>query len=342
MTGLWNNLASTNRPIVLYGMGDGADKVISMLETIGKSPAAVFASDEFVRGQNFRGYTVITYDKAKQLYPDMIVLVCFGTQLEPVLNNIKRIASECTLYAPDVAVYGGGIFDDDFYNKSSDRISAIRNRLADDKSRHVFDSIINYKISGDISYLTACETTVDEAYENILRLDDTETYVDLGAYRGDTVSEFLNHVKSYKKIYAIEPDKKNFSKLCEAYGDRATCINAAATDAVKKVSFDNKKGRNSHISDSGNLIDGVSVDSVVGCDGVSYIKFDVEGNEALAIAGASQTIKLFKPKMCIAAYHRFDDILTIPERVLAINPDYKLYMRHFPYIPAWDTNYYFV
>ena len=86
----------------------------------------------------------------------------------------------------------------------------------------------------------------------------------------------------------------------------------------------------------------MSVDSIVGNNGASYIKFDVEGNEALAIEGTAQTIKAFKPKMCIAAYHRFDDILTIPERVLAINPDYKLYIRHFPYIPAWDTNYYFI
>ena len=126
MTSLWNNLASADRPIVLYGMGDGADKVIAMLESIGKSPAAVFASDEFVRGQNFRGYTVINYDRAKKLYPDMIVLVSFGTQLAPVLDNIKRIAYECTLYAPDVAVYGGGVFDADFHQKSADRIAFVR------------------------------------------------------------------------------------------------------------------------------------------------------------------------------------------------------------------------
>ena len=342
MKDLWNNLKETDRPIVLYGMGDGADKVIEKLESIGKTPVAVFASDEFVRGQNFRGYTVINYNTAKQLYPDMIVLVCFGTQLTPVLDNIRRIASECTLFAPDVAVYGGGTFDTDFYQKSKDKIEFISSRLADDTSRHVFDSIINYKLSGDIRYLTDCETSVDESYENILELHDNEIYVDLGAYRGDTVCEFLNHVNGYDKIYAVEPDKKNFSKLFEAYGDSVNCINAAATDFVKPVPFTNKKGRNSHVSDDGNFIKGVSVDSIVDEKGASFIKFDVEGNEASAIAGAKDTILRFKPKMCIAAYHRFDDLLEIPLQVLEIRPDYKMYIRHFPYIPAWDTNFYFV
>ncbi len=342
MKDLWNNLKDTDRPIVLYGMGDGADKVIDKLASIGKTPAAVFASDEFVRGQNFRGYTVINYDRAKQLYPDMIVLVCFGTQLTPVLDNIKRIASECTLFAPDVAVYGGGTFDDDFYQKSKDKIEFISSRLADDTSRHVFDSIIKYKLSGDIRFLTDCETSVDESYQNILNLHDNEIYVDLGAYRGDTVCEFLNHVNGCGKIYAVEPDKKNFSKLYEAYGDSIECINAAATDCVKQVPFTNKKGRNSHVSDGGDFIAGVSVDSIVDEKGASFIKFDVEGNEASAIEGAKDTILRFRPKMCIAAYHRFDDLLAIPLRVLEIRPDYKMYIRHFPYIPAWDTNFYFV
>lgn len=342
MTDLWSKLACTTRPIVLYGMGDGADKMISALNGIGKTPAAVFASDEFVRGQRFHDYTVMTYVQAKQKYPDMIVVVAFGSQLAEVMDNIKRIAAECTLYAPDLPVYGDGLFDKGFYDSVRDKLDMLSARLADDTSRRVFDSLVSYKLTGDIDFLTACETVPDEAYRNILRLTDNETYVDLGAYRGDTVTELLGHVSGYNKIYAVEPDKKNFSKLMLAYGDKVSCINAAATDSVCKVAFDTKKGRNSHVSKTGDMIDGVSVDSIVGDGGASYIKFDVEGNERAAIAGAAQTIAQFKPKLCIAAYHRFDDLVTIPAQVLALRPDYKMYIRHFPYIPAWDTNYYFV
>ena len=342
MTDLWTTLKTTDRPIVLYGMGDGADKMLARLESIGKKPAAVFASDGFVRGQSFRGYTVIKFDDAFAAYPDMIVLVCFGSQLADVMDNVKRIAKKCTLFAPDLPVYGDGVFDINYYNSHLSDLDYIRSRLADDTSCRVFDSLVEYKLSGRIDPLISCETLPSEAYENILRLGNDEVYVDLGAYRGDTVSEFLSFVDGYKKIYAVEPDKKNFSKLYEAYGDTVCCINAAATDFVGKVPFDNKKGRNSHLSGQGSIIDATTVDSIVSDDGVSFIKFDVEGNEAAALRGCATTVARFRPRLCVAAYHRAHDLVDIPLQVLSLNPDYRVFLRHFPYIPAWDTNYYFV
>ena len=69
---------------------------------------------------------------------------------------------------------------------------------------------------------------------------------------------------------------------------------------------------------------------------------DLEGEELKAIKGAQNTILNSKPKMLISCYHRTEDFLTIPEAVLKIRDDYKLYMRHFSAVPAWDTNFYFV
>ena len=44
---LWEYLANERRPVALYGTGDGADKIIAVLERYGLSDliAAVFASD---------------------------------------------------------------------------------------------------------------------------------------------------------------------------------------------------------------------------------------------------------------------------------------------------------
>ena len=46
--------------------------------------------------------------------------------------------------------------------------------------------------------------------------------------------------------------------------------------------------------------------------------------------------------MLISAYHKRDDYFAIPLKVYEINPEYKIYMRHYPYVPAWDTSFYFV
>ena len=67
---------------------------------------------------------------------------------------------------------------------------------------------------------------------------------------------------------------------------------------------------------------------------------DLEGQEQNALIGAENTIKTNKPKMLISAYHRQDDLLMIPELILKYNPDYKIYLRKSPCLPAWEINYY--
>ena len=60
---LWEYLSAERRPIALYGTGDGADKIIAVLENLGLSDliAAVFASDGFVRNRSFHGFKVMSY-----------------------------------------------------------------------------------------------------------------------------------------------------------------------------------------------------------------------------------------------------------------------------------------
>jgi HSP90 family molecular chaperone len=68
----------------------------------------------------------------------------------------------------------------------------------------------------------------------------------------------------------------------------------------------------------------------------------VEGFEREAIWGASRTILRHAPKLAIAVYHRNEDIFELPLLIKHLRPDYKLYIRHRLYIPAWETNLYAV
>ena len=74
---------------------------------------------------------------------------------------------------------------------------------------------------------------------------------------------------------------------------------------------------------------------------IGCIKIDAEGADKQALAGLSGTIREQGPLLKVAAYHRTEDLFAIPETVFGIRPDYRLYMRHLPYVPCWDTDYIF-
>ena len=82
------------------------------------------------------------------------------------------------------------------------------------------------------------------------------------------------------------------------------------------------------------------MDSVLEGESVDYIKYDVEGSEREALLGSAKTINKYAPKLLVSLYHRSEDMFVLPELVKEINPNYSLYLRRFPYIPAWDLNLY--
>ena len=339
---LWEKLRTEKKPVWLYGMGNGADRIIERLERYGIEPEGVFVSDGFVRDKSFHGFKLCSYADAVKKSPDMTVLVAFGTSIPEVIGNIKRIAKERSLYAPYVPVIGEGDFTSAYYAAHKSELDNVRSMLCDEQSKRVFDNIINYRLTGEIDYLLTCESLPEEAY-GLLNLRD-EVYVDLGAYTGDTVAEFIRYTKGYERIYALEPDKKTFRKLEKNLSglENTYLYNAAAHEKSGKIAFAMRGGRNSSAAETGILTDSVSVDDILEDNRASYIKMDVEGAELAAIRGAKETILKYKPKLAISCYHRIDDIFEIPKEVLSLRKDYKVYMRHMPYIPDWDTVFYFV
>ncbi|MBC5646841.1 FkbM family methyltransferase [Christensenella tenuis] len=341
---LWQRLRQARKPVVLYGMGNGADKILDELARHGIAAAGVFASDEFCRGQMFRGFRVTNYTQAKEHFGEMIVLVAFGTQLPEVLGRVKQIAREQELYIPDVPVYGEGIFDTDYLRLYETELRQAYGLLADDLSRETFRDMVEYKLSGKPEYLYHCESRPAEVCENILKLGNNECYVDVGAYTGDTIRDFVETTDGYGEIFAIEPDERNFVKLKSAVEsmEHVTCWNVAACEKDGMIPFAQRGGRNSAASEQERMVPASCLDNLLAGKRVTYIKYDVEGEEESALKGTKHIIKEQRPKLLVSAYHRTEDLFRLPLLVIGMQPDYRVYLRHFPCIPAWDTNYYFV
>lgn len=349
---LWHYLAEANRPIVMYGMGNGADKIIAVCEKYGIEISDFFASDGFVRGHSFHGKTVISYSTMKEKYlkKNPIVLLSFASSLPDVMALFKKVGEECELYAPDVPVFGETLFTMEFFNENRARFEAVYEMLADEESKRIFENVISYKLTGNIDYLWESESDKAEVYEKILDCKNIIRYVDLGAYNGDTIREMLNFNPNLTQAIALEPDARNFRKLNEyaltVDNIDIKCINAGAWCESTTLLFDASGNRNAGIVLKGNIVSKikevpvVSVDEVLEGAFVDYIKYDVEGSEKEALIGSAQTIKTHAPKLLVSLYHRSEDLFALPELLKEINPDYSLYLRRFPYIPAWDLNLY--
>jgi hypothetical protein len=58
---------------------------------------------------------------------------------------------------------------------------------------------------------------------------------------------------------------------------------------------------------------------------VDFIKMDIEGAEQKALAGAAATLRAFRPRMALAAYHNgARDLVALPETARRSQPAYEV------------------
>ena len=380
MTDLWHYLksqADSGRPILLYGMGNGADKILTVCEAYGIPVADFFASDGFVRGHSFHGKVVLSFSQACEKYgaENMIVLLSFASSRPEVLETIERVASVCELYIPDVPVCGTELFNAEFYEAHRDEIAAARSLFADEESRRVYDGIIEYKLTGCMDILRATESEPVDAYRHILHAESFVTVADLGAYNGDSIRDLRQYAPALREVIAMEPDRRNFRKLTEyatalgEAGDSLTVhpVQAGAWSHTATLTFHGSGNRNAGLTDApaeakGSILPSTAdnpyfgktaevpvtaldtaAEEILGSSThIDYIKYDVEGAETEALLGSRAMIQRDAPALLVSAYHRSADLFRLPLLVRELNPDYKLHLRRMAGVPAWDINLYAV
>lgn len=358
LTPLWDYLRDAHRTVVLYGMGNGADKILEVCREKGIPVSGFFASDGFVRGHLFHGERVMTFSEVREKYGTerLTVLLSFATSLPDVLENIGRIAAEAELFAPDVPVFGNTLFDGDFLEAHRGELEEARALLSDEESRRIFDLVVEYKVTGDIRPLLEARSDFDETMERLVRPRELRAVADLGAYNGDTVRQLLSYGATPDAVYAMEPDARNFRKLSEyAEGERrarVVPIRGAAWSREETLIFDASGNRNASAGQNRSAVledrpmktvelPAMPLDSVLNGESVDYIKYDVEGSEGEALMGSCRTVEAHFPTLMVSLYHRSEDLYALPLWLKERFPAYKgYYLRRFGGVPAWDLNLY--
>lgn len=344
---MWDALSKENRPIVVYGMGNGADKLIKRLMQYGVEIADFFASDGFVRGHSFHGKRVLSFSEVREKYEDFVILLSFGSSREEVLFLLREMDMRQDLFIPDMPVAGEDeYFDREFYNSNYKEILRAYESLSDEDSQRCFCAMVNYKLFGRMKYLLGAFSEKDENY-SLLPLGKIENMIDAGAYNGDTAREAKAYFPKLKKIIAIEPDSRNFKKLVK-YSEAETdisveAINAAVWSEDCVGSFCGSGNRNSSVNSTASFehrsegVELVKIDSLE-MEKVDYIKYDVEGAELQALLGSFGKIEGSKPALLVSLYHRSRDIFELVNLLCDRLSGYRFYLRRLLCVPAWELD----
>lgn len=260
-----------------------------------------------------------------ELYPDLdISCICDGSRKKqqegwrgiPVISPDELIEQRDHVY---VAITTSG-----FYRE-------IRKFLEEHGFRQ--DQIINLSMVTDI----------EKQYfdPGIMVPGSGEVFVDGGCFNCSTDREFIRWCSGdYKKIYAYEPDRRNYEnclELCRKEQiERIEIFNKGLWDCAAELSFRETGGQGSAIEEGTGMtcISTTSIDETAGGENVTFIKLDVEGAERKALQGARKTIKRDRPRLAVSVYHKAEDIIELPAYILSLHEDYRLYLRHYQMSPC--------
>jgi FkbM family methyltransferase len=180
-----------------------------------------------------------------------------------------------------------------------------------------------------------------------LRAAPGDVVVDAGGCWGDTALYFADLVGPGGRVYVLEFVEDNLKVLQSnlnanpALASRIQVVQRAAWDQSDEILPYSSEGaatslqRSNEIGDTGDgrlRTSTVSIDDLVAqekMEAVDYVKMDIEGAEAKALAGAEKTIRSFRPKLAISLYHTNHDFAVIPKYIDDLNLNYRMFIDHF-------------
>ncbi len=292
--------------------------------------------DDFTRVQTSRNKNILHIDDIPK---DAIVLVVSTASVLEVAQKLDDMGIDNLNYT---SFYRFATFDlvappfmvdfaDDFAN-NCDKYEATYHLLADEKSKMIFEKIINFKLTFDIKFMRGFTNDYSGQYFDQTILPDMPNivFVDGGGYIGDTARQVVNIYPNFQKIYLLEPNKKNITIAKKRLKNIANIqfINIGLCNKKATLNFDENRSFSALYGDGATSVCVDKLDNIIK-QKVDFIKLDIEGAEQDAIDGATQTIARYTPVIACCIYHKADDWHKIPQKILSINDSYKIYIRHY-------------
>lgn len=334
-------LREADIPLYIWGAGNVADEVCQLLDKYEIAVDGVFVTTAIGRGMKFRNYEVVTLEEA--LKRNILINVMIGHaqyHKKVELENIKGINKIYYILNP-FRSHDNISFD--YYVEHREEFEYSFTLFKEEYSKKVYQAYLNTRVNDDLHYLLECFEEPITYYNNgIFRLSETENYVDIGAYNGDTVMSFIGSVGGkYDHIYAFEPDEGLFQELkhnvnVNHYHD-IELYQLGLWNSNGELSFAGESGQSDRVivgADLVNKIGVVTLDSMLGDKQVSLIKCNMSAGTKEWIEGARRIIHEQKPKLIINVGLTKQLLYQIPALIYGMNDAYRFSLRFIESMPS--------
>lgn len=339
--------ARPSTPIVLFGAGGLGRRTLALLRAQGHEVAAFLDNDESLWGSSVEGIPVLSPEKGSSRFASKgLALVtiwraegghAFAVTREGLLSRgwswVESFISLFWGYASDALPY----ITIDLPTKvleSRDQIEATAMLWSDERSLREYVDQVRWRLTADFAALSPPEA--DQYFaEGLVHVGPNEVFADCGAFTGDTLLDVARRVGSWLAYHAFEPDPTTFSALQEVVAAlpeplraRVHLHRAATSDRRGTARFSATGLGSAKLSAGGTYeVECVSLDDVLGSSPPTFVKMDIEGAEAAALAGSRDVIAGGRPLLAVAAYHNQRDLWELPQLVDEITQEYRLFLR---------------
>ena len=283
---------------------------------------------------SYCGIECIRYEKLLEIKKDVVIFITVGNFI-PVYEQLLQdgFTDLHILYKYDLDA--AQLIKSSNVHQLIRDAEAGRGLLGDEKSQKIFDAIICRASGANIDIMSMLNIFEGNQYfpSDLINLSSHESYVDVGAYDGDTIRQFLRNCNNkFNKIYGFELDKNNFAKL---ESNLSSLPNTADIEIYnigawnKRESISYSSGLTQSTIGAGEEIAlAAPLDEIIHNKEITYIKMDIEGAEIAALMGASKIIADKKPKLAICVYHKISHLWEIPNLIHQLLPDHNIFLRH--------------
>lgn len=343
-----NDVLAGRVPVILYPAARMAGEAALKLRRLGVQVLGFGDSNPALWNRIVDGSAVWSPDEIASFHPNVPVLVASTLHDSAITESLTQKGCSTVIPVGFLNLVLPEVFVSREYSGSLNAVSnpachatikRIHESLADEESREVLVAKLLFYLTGEKPLLDGIRSDRSIYFdEDLVSISPDEVVVDGGAYTDDTLRTFMNCCEGkFRSYYAFEPDPDNFSKLQNSPmvdGIRVIAVQAGLARRSGGLRFTSTSCVDarflSELEPGGETIRVVGLDDFFSDRPVpNFIKMDIEGGESEALQGSEKLIVQHEPTLAISAYHHPSDLWELPALIQALNPRYRLFLRHY-------------